>query len=169
VIALPAFVTARMLLIGGAILVILIGLWAWGEKREDDGRAEVQAAWDDERATLISAAADAQAKQRAVEQEFNRARQEATDAQANERRRNARAVAELSADRDRLRNDIEAYAAGGGASASGAAPACNERAANLGRALDDALQSHAACVGTAADLAADVRALRSAWPREVTP
>jgi hypothetical protein len=168
VIALPAFVSARMLLIGGAILVILIGLWAWGEKREDDGRSEVQAAWDDERATLISAAADAQAKARAMEQEFARAAQEATHAQVRERQRNARAVADIAGDRDRLRNQLETYAAGGGLSAGDPGPAASERAAKLGRALDDALSAHAACTAGAVDLAADVRALRAAWPVEVS-
>lgn len=155
----------RLLLIGGAILVILIGLWAWGEKREDDGRAEVQAAWDDERATLISAAADAQAKHRAVEQEFARMAQEATHAQAKERQRNARAVADIAGDRDRLRIQLEAYAAGDGGAPGDPGLASSERAAKLGRALDEALSAHAACIGTAADLAADVRALRSAWPK----
>lgn len=166
-IALPGFLTARMLLIAGAALVILIGLWAWGDKREDDGRREVQAAWDDERATLANAAADAEAKHRAIEQEFARARQEASDAQATERRRNARAVAELSADRDRLRSDIEAYASGHGLRAGDPIATCNDRATNLGRALDDALSAHATCVGTAADLSAGLRAMRDAWPGQV--
>lgn len=168
-IPLPAFVSAKFLLIGGAVLVILIGLWAWGEKREDDGRREVQAAWDDERATLISAAADAQAKQRAIEQEFARAHMEAVNAQSKERQRNARVVADLAGERDRLRSDIEAYAAGRGPRPGDPPAACDQRAANLGAALDDALRSHEACTSAAVDLATDVRALQQAWPREVTP
>jgi hypothetical protein len=86
---------------------------------------------------------------------------------AADRRREAdrvaseRAAAAVGADVDRLRDPIQAYAAG---TSEGAPAACSERAATLGRVLDRVLRDAASCTRRAEDHAADVRRLLGGWP-----
>lgn len=73
----------------------------------------------------------------------------------------ARLADDMRAERDRLRDDGAAYAAG---SADDTLAACRDRAATLWQLLDGALQASERSAGAAEAHAADVRALLGAWP-----
>lgn len=164
---LPAISITTWLRAGAAAAVLLVAWWAlhtYGAGREADGRAAVHAEWDAQRASQERAAAAARAANRALETELAAQQQKAQHDRETERAAARRAAADLRADRDRLRDAIDAYAAGGGLAAQDTGPACRERAAQLGRALDEALHAHGECTAQAVDLATDVRSLLAAWP-----
>lgn len=94
---------------------------------------------------------------------------EAQRVQAEEKALNDRYVA-LRGEHDRLRDELAAYAAGGGGDTPEAAlAACRDRAATLGALLVDGVQLQIDLAAAASNHAADVRALRSAWPVSCTP
>lgn len=161
-------ISALQLMRYGAVLLVLVAAgWAvvsYGNSREAAGRAAVQAQWQAERLLLERTAAAATQAARDTEEKLAAQRQEADRARQTERAAAHRAAADLRADRDRLRDAIDAYAAGGGLAAQDTGPACRERAAQLGRALDEALHAHGECTAQAVDLATDVRSLLAAWP-----
>lgn len=152
-----ALAAPRALLIGGAVLAFLLAAWAWGERREDEGRAAVQAEWDAEEAQRMREAREAEQRERAVEhlgtivieKEVRRAHAEQPAA--------ARADAELRAARERVQQLLaeltaaethaSAAATAAGRGAPGAGPGlvladlyrgADEEAAELAAALDDA-------------------------------
>ena len=161
-------INPMLLLRAGAVVAVLLAAWwaldTYGDGREADGRAAVQAEWDAQVAYQQAAVIKAEAARRDTEQRLLQQQQEAQHARETDRAAARRAAADLRADRDRLRDAIDAYAAGGGLAAPDSVAACRERAAQLGRAVDEALQAHGECTAQAVDLAADVRALLAAWP-----
>lgn len=88
----------------------------------------------------------------------------AEHAQAVEKAESERVAAGLRAERDRLRDDIAAFAAGGRSPTEDTLAACRERAAALGALLEDGLQVQIDLAAAASTHAADVRALRASWP-----
>lgn len=101
---------------------------------------------------------------RQLEAAFNETIREAIRVQTAERASNARFAA-LRAERDELRNVIDAYAAsGGGAPSDDSLAACRERAAALGVLLVEGVQVQVGLADAAEGHATDVRALRSSWP-----
>lgn len=155
------------LTIGAVLALVLGGLWAldsYGDRREDEGRAAVQAEWNAEREVMERAAAQAEDENRRLEQALAARTQEAQRARENERAATARAAADLRA-HERMRDaELAAYAAGGGGAADDSIPACRGRAAELASTVGEALSAHAECTSTAANLAADLRAVLAAWP-----
>lgn len=94
---------------------------------------------------------------------------EAERVQAQEKAASARYLA-LRTERDRMRDELAAYAAGGGGGTPEAAlAACRDRAATLGALLVDGVQLQIDLAAAAANHAADVRALRAAWPERCAP
>gem|GEM_PF-6212188 len=91
--------------------------------------------------------------------------QKVTEAQHGreaDRARHARIERALRADRDRLRDDVAAYAAG---PADDSVAACRGRAETLGALLGDAVRTAAAAVEGAEQCSADLRAVLAGWPR----
>jgi len=98
---------------------------------------------------------------RQTEQAWAKKLQEVQHARDAELARAHRIGDGLRTDREWLRVDTASFAAG---PADDSAAACRERAATLGRLLDDALRTAATIAGSAEQHAADVRALRASWP-----
>lgn len=158
----------RYLAAGAAALGLVLAAWwaldSYGDGREDEGRAAVQALWDADRAAHEAAATKAAAEYRQLEYQLADIKQEAAHAREVERTESDRAFAAVRADRDRLRESFEAYASGRGLAAPDSLAACRERATDIAGALDEALSAHAECTSTAAHVAADLRAVLAAWP-----
>lgn len=155
------------LLIGAVLALLGAGLWAldsYGDRREDEGRAAVQAEWNAQREVMEQAADKAEAEYRLLEDAFTAKKQEAQRARETQRAA-ARAAADAFRADERVRDEgLAAYAAGGGAAAEDPGPACRDRASRLSAALGEALSAHRACVGDLVDAAADTRLLLEAWP-----
>lgn len=103
---------------------------------------------------------------RAKESELQAKLKGAQDALDKERATSTRIAADLRltrTERDGLRDQIGAFAGGSGVSED-TISAARDRAATLGRLLDESLQLQEELAGDAEALAADVRALRQAWP-----
>lgn len=115
-------------------------------------------------------AAEAQRVQ-ALQEQWRLARQGADHERERERAANAARLAAAAADRDRLRDELAAAAAGGVTEAADSVAACRDRAATLGGLLGSALRASEQCAGEAEDVAAELRRVRAAWPRndEVKP
>lgn len=79
--------------------------------------------------------------------------------------KNAAVAAGLRAERDGLRNEIAAFAAGASGATDDTAAAASDRAQRLGALLADTLQREEDFAGAAEDNAASVRALLTAWPK----
>lgn len=91
------------------------------------------------------------------------------EALAKERARNAALQGDLSAAlaRERVRSAAATRAATGGRTeAEDTVAAARDRAAALGRSLDDALRAHEVCSGELEGSRMDTRALLAAWPRD---
>lgn len=104
-----------------------------------------------------------QHKARELEAQYQQRTDEAAHALEEQRRAHARTAAGLRAERDRLRDQIAAYAAGGADPDSLAS--CRHRADTLGDLLDQALRAAEDRTRDAEDRAAEVRTLLEAWPR----
>jgi uncharacterized iron-regulated membrane protein len=123
----------------------------------------------DERARLQAAALQAQAENQATTQALQAAIEDAQHAAAQDRARLVRAAAADRAERDRLRDDIAAYAAGGGLATDDTLAACRARAAELGRAVEDGLRVQEDMAQAFGDLAVDYRTLYLSWPKMGEP
>ena len=103
---------------------------------------------------------------RAKESELQAKLKGAQDALEKERATSTRIAADLRrtrTERDGLRDQIGAFAGGGGVSED-TISAARDRAATLGRLLDESLQLQEELAGDAEALASEVRALRQSWP-----
>lgn len=76
-----------------------------------------------------------------------------------------RAMRSLIADRDRLRNDINRFAAGPTDTAEDSLASCRADAATIGDVLADALQREEDLTAAAETHAASTRSLLNAWPK----
>lgn len=76
-----------------------------------------------------------------------------------------RALRSLIAERDRLRNDINQFAAGPSDPAADSIAACRADAATLGDVLADALQREEDVTAAAETHAASTRSLLNSWPK----
>lgn len=158
----------------GAIVAAGFGLWAWryqqglddGHKDRDIAVAAVQRAWDSDRlrrsAETLRLVTEAVAERNAQQKRADDAERAHLDAKAQIER----LAADLAAAGDRMRNAIQAYAAGPGDSGNAAADlaACRQRAGALGGLLDEALQTSAVCAANGEADRAAARALWDAWP-----
>ena len=107
---------------------------------------------------------DEAAKVRSIEEQWRLQRRGADHERERERAVNAARLAAVAADRDRLRDQLTAAAAGGVAEADDTVAACRDRAAAFGRVLGDVLLGFGQCAADAEDLAAELRRVRGAWP-----
>ena len=131
------------------------------------GRAEVQRVLDQAVADHNAAAMSASEAYRRLEQEAQAKVKGAQDALDKERAASSRIAADLRrtrTERDGLRDQISAYAAGGGDASADSVAAARERAATLGSLLDESMRVQEDLAVEAESLAASVRALRNAWP-----
>ena len=140
-------------------LLLAIVLFAWGYSA---GSASKQRAWDLATAAQVKAQLAAIEAARAAEQALQAKVKEANDARQAEKAKSERAAALLRAESDRLRSDIARFAS---AKPDDTAAACGERSATLGAVLDGVLSDYRACTESAESVAADLRAVMSAWPR----
>lgn len=165
---LPAVPLLRALCIGA--LVSGIGMVAAGlagyVHGQDVERAHRAAEVNGIRAAAAAAALAQSERHRLREAELARATQEIEHARQADQARHRAALAAVVADRDRLRNELASFAAGGGAAEDSLA-ACHGRAATLGELVADALQAQAECAAAGEAVGADLRALRR-WAAEVT-
>lgn len=152
-----------LLIFGLSLLGVGTERWIAGRKHE---RQIQQAMIARMVADAAVAKAEADARTASLEEQWRAQRQGADRAQETERARTRAALAAVSADRDRLRVELASVASGGVEAGADSVPACRDRADALGRVLGEALQAHAQCTADAEDLAAGVRALREAWPRD---
>ena len=152
-------------LIGG---VGMCGTGVYGYfKGKTAGRAEVQRVLDQAVADHNAAAMSASEAYRRLEQEAQAKVKGAQDALDKERAASSRIAADLRrtrTERDGLRDQISAYAAGGGDASADSVAAARERAATLGGLLDESMRVQEDFAVEAESLAASVRALRDAWP-----
>lgn len=153
----------------GALLAVSLagaGILSWRLDTAQDALATEQLARAQERTALAQAAGDAQAHYRLIEAAMQTVKDQADAAAQKERARLARTAAVHRAERDSLRQQIAAYAAGGGGEAtSDTLDACRARAAELGRAVDDGLRVQADMAEAFGALAVDYRALYVSWPK----
>jgi hypothetical protein len=170
-------------LIAFAALVSLLGVQTWRlhSTQADAAKAraetsDVRSQWAQQAAAGASAAAAASDRYRAIEAQMNQTRQEAEDARHHDQENSARFAAGLAAERDRMRHQLAAYAAGtsgGGSAASDTVAAARVRAETLGLLLEQSVQLQDELAGDAEAANADIRALLAAWPRprgvEVAP
>ena len=171
--ALLKFVPGGPQLVMGMVLVAGLGIAGtgiWFKARSvylKQGRAEVQAVLDRAVADHNATAAAASDAYRRLEQALNARIQEAQDALFKERAASAKVVAALNrarTERNGLRDQISAYAAGGGSAASDSVAACRDRAQALGTLLDEALRVSEESAGDGESCEAGVRTLLRAWP-----
>lgn len=152
------------LMIGGAATIA--GSTIYYFKGKTAGRAEVQAVYDKAVAEHNAAAIKASEENRRKESELAAKVKGAEDALAKERTAASKIAADLRrarTERDGLRDQIGAFAGGGGVSED-TLSAARDRAATLGRLLDESLQLQEELAGDAEALASEVRALRQSWP-----
>ena len=163
--------TLKLGLIG--LLISGLGMASAGLYGLATGKRQERQVWEARvekmRATAAEAALKASTAYRAIESELARVKQEAESALNQERIKNARIAADLArarTERDGLRDQIAAFAAGRGTT-DDSLPACLVRAQALGVLLNKALQSGEGSAGDGESCEADKRALLRAWP--VTP
>lgn len=153
----------RFLLPGLGVLLALAtaaaGVQTWRLDSAQDTLAEERLQRSQEREAAAQAARDAEAEYRLLEAAMRAAVKEAEDAARLERARLERRAAADRADADRVRDELAAFAAGGGEAAGDSVDACRARAAQLGGAVDDGLRVQAAMAARFGDLAADYRLL----------
>ena len=143
-----------------------LGFWTWKRGVDlESARKDVQIEEGRHAATREAyerEAAQAHARYRTIEQELAKARQAHEEARLQERRHAEAVAADLRRERDRLRVEIEQYAAnraGDGESAVAALAACRERATALGQLLGGYLQADVDSAKQLKALAADIRSL----------
>ena len=142
---------------------VVVGIKAYSAGREKELGVQqriIRNMVDEHRAALDSA----NAKTEATEKRWKLMYEGAIHAQETERAAARRQLAAVNDDRGRLREQLAAVASGGVEASVDTVGACRDRASALGDVLDQALHAHAVCTAEAEELAAGVRALRSAWP-----
>lgn len=130
--------------------------------------ADVRRQWAEQAAAAASAGLAASERNRALGAELQRTKEEAEHARKVDRAAAARTAAGLAAERDGLRRQLAAYAAGPagrGGAANDSLAACRDRADTLGRLLGEGLRIQDELAGGAEAEAGNVRALLSSWPR----
>lgn len=157
----------------GVVLVAGLGIAGtglWFKARSvylKQGRAEVQVVLDRAIAEHNAAFAAASDAYRRLEQTLNARIQEAQNALLKERAASTQVVAALNrarTERNGLRDQISAYAAGSGRPGEDSVTACRDRAQALGSLLDEALRVGEESAGDGEQCEAGVRALLKAWP-----
>ena len=132
------------------------------------GRAEVQAVFDQAVSDHNAAAMAASEAYRRLEQEAAAKVKGAQDALDKERKNATRIAADLRTERERangLRDQIAAFASGGGDANTDSVAACRGRATALGGLLDEALRASEESAADGERCEAGARALLEAWPR----
>lgn len=136
-------------------------------KGKTAGRAEVQRVLDQAVADHNAAAMSASEAYRRLEHENAVKLKGAQDALDKERAASSRIAADLRrtrTERDGLRDQISAYAAGGGDASADSVAACRGRTAALGNLLDEALRASEESAADGERCEAGARALLEAWP-----
>lgn len=161
----------------GVVAVLLAALGAQtvrmenareGEARAVADTATVRRDWALQAAAGASAALAAADRNRQTSAELQRTRDEAEHALQTDRAAAARVADGLARDRDGLRNQLSAYAAGPARSSGAPDPAfaaCVDRSQVLGGLLVEGMQLQDELAGDAEAAAGDVRALLAAWPK----
>lgn len=165
-------------IVGGLGLATASGLAYWRGKSAGKAQAtaERNTHWQgvvdklqgDHRAAFERARTEAESRSTQLEKE----RDDAQNQLAREVARTRALRGDLARavhDADRLRDQLAAVATGGVDADQDSVAACRARANALGRVLGEALRASEQCHLDAEDLAAGIRALRSAWPEGVTP
>lgn len=170
-IPLPGSVGAlRALVIGGlgalflsGITGVVVGLKAYAAGREKERLVQTEII-----GRMVAqhqkAVGEANAKVDTMDEAMRLLKQGADHARELERSRNAATLAAVNADRVRLRDQLADAAAGGVQAADDTVAACRDRAAALGRVLDEALSAHAECTAAAEENATGLRTLQRGWP-----
>jgi hypothetical protein len=158
-----------------AALSAAVGSQTWrlhtAEAQEATAKAEtatVRGQWASQVAEGAKAGLKASEANRQITAELQRTKEEADHARQVERDAAATAAAGFAAERDRLRRNLAAYAAGpaGGSSAAlDSVAACHLRAAALGDGLASTLRAEEDVVGELELSRADTRAMLDAWPK----
>lgn len=144
-------------------------VWQYQQGKEA-GKAEVQTLWDADKLARNEAnlkVTRAFEAERATQQEkLNDALKRLKDAQSA----HARVVADLRANADQLRGDIEAFASGRRGVGPDTLEACRARAERLGQLLDGVLRDGEACAERGELDASIARSVLEAWPmKRVAP
>lgn len=168
-----------------AIAVVLVGAWGVQTNRlhaaqvaeaRADGRtavaksetAEVRQKWAQQAAEAASAGLAASERNRQLSAELARTKEEAEHALQTDRDAAARTAAALAAERDGLRKQLTAYAAGPAGDrgpANDSLAACVDRADRLGNLLVEGVRVQEDLANGAEAEARNVRTLLSSWPR----
>lgn len=103
---------------------------------------------------------------RTLEQQLTKTKEDAEHVRIKDQAASAAVAAGLRAERDGVRRDLAAYAAGGGgAAAVDTVAACRDRAAALGDALAGSLRTEEDLTDQLERRDSDTRSLLDAWPR----
>lgn len=160
---------ARALLIVIALALAGAGVQTWRLDRAQAALAAEKLARAQEHDQALTAANDAQSNYRLLEAAMTHKLQEAQDAGRKDHERMARAAAADRAELGRMRDQLDAYAAGGGPAADDSLEACRARAAILVQAVEAGLRVQDAMARAYGDLAADYRTLFAGWPESRNP
>lgn len=166
------FKSPRLLAISVAVAAVMLAALAgqtWRLMSLQNEYAQARARWADERAASEGAARKASETYRNMEAGLRAAVKEAEDVGRKERERLVRAASVDRAERNRLRDELSAFAAGSGVAAEDSVDACRTRAATLASAVDDGMRVQAEMASRFASLASDYRTMHSACGAVMLP
>lgn len=165
--AIGAFVEKYLIELGAIVLVAAFAVICWQQVELAHAHSETDKVVADaavEKGAAEKVARDATDKNRAIEQQLSKQRQEASDERQASLLYSEHMSAAWSAERDGMRRDLAAFAAGRSQPGSDTAAACGERASTLGDALAGSLQSEESLTAEIERCGADTRSLLDAWP-----
>lgn len=140
------------------LLVAAFGAWCW-----TGGAAHKQKEFDLYKGEQAKAALLESEKARATEQALQRKVDDANTSLQAERAKHARVAAGLRAELGGLRDSISVFTS---AKPDDTATSLSERCATTGSLLEEALRTSEACAIEGEQVAADLRAVLTAWPKQ---
>lgn len=153
--------------LGAAALAFFIaaGYHSIRADRAETAKAEIQAAWDADKLQAEQVTRAGEARDRQREQDNAKRTEDAEAKHAQEIAIRDARIAALLADRNRLRNEIAAYASGPADPAADTLAAARERAEALGVLLGQADERAERDARELETLNAEKRLLLEAWPK----
>lgn len=168
--------TARAVLVTGAIGLALAavtsagaGWFAWTKRGElaDADKAAAIATIEADAERRVTAANDRIGELERADAQRTKEAQDEQLKQHNEVARTLAALQRARTERDGLRDQLAAYAAGGTAGAADTVAACHTRAQALGALLDETLRTSEEGAADGESCNADLGTVLNAWPRGV--
>jgi hypothetical protein len=155
------------LLLAVAALGALAGWQTLALRAEEAAHAQTQRDHADQVAAAALVTAEAEREQRRIESKRASLAQEIAHEHLRLDARNRAVAAALRADRDRLRVDAAAFAAGPGEAGGDSVAACVGRSSALGLALDEALRAEEETTGAAESCLAVAHSLHR-WAHQLS-